>query len=77
MSRNSIKAVDLFCRILNWNNSIENSYEDERPRWTKQRDRHLAKFRKVMAKITQDEFLAGRGASLETWNEMKALMEDD
>jgi hypothetical protein len=46
MSRNSIKAVDLYCSVANWNDSIANAYPDEIERWTVQRDRKLASFRK-------------------------------
>jgi hypothetical protein len=81
MSRNSIKAVDLFCRVLNWNNSLENAYDDEVERWTMKRDRELMKLRNVMGKVTLEEFSAGRWGNtpmqkrVEQWDEMKALCE--
>jgi hypothetical protein len=80
MSRNSIKAVDLFCRVANWNDSLENAYADEVERWTMKRDRQLTRFRNVMAKVTREEFLAGRWGNtpmtkrVEQWNEMRALI---
>ena len=83
MSRNSIKAIDLCCRVLNWNDSLENAYDDEREDWTRKRDRELMKLRKVMAKVTQEEFLAGRWGHtpihkrVEQWNEMKAWCEGE
>jgi hypothetical protein len=61
MSRNSPKAIDLYCSVLNWNDSLANGYPNEINRWTTQRDRKLAAFRKVMAKVTLDDFLSGRG----------------
>ena len=78
MSRNSIKAVDLYCSVANWNDSLENAYPDEIKRWTAQRDRKLAAFRKVMAKVTLDDFLSGRWGScpmhrrLAEWADMQA-----
>jgi hypothetical protein len=75
VSRNTIKALDLYCQVLNWNESLKNAHDDERPRWTVQRDHVLTKFRAAMTKITQEEFLKGRGARLETWNKMKDTSE--
>jgi hypothetical protein len=81
MSRNTIKAVDLFCRVANWNNSLENAYADEVERWTKKRDRELTRLSTIMAKITREEYLAGRWGNtpmqkrIEQWNEMKACSE--
>jgi hypothetical protein len=79
MSRNSIKAVDLYCSVANWNDSLENAYPDEIKRWTAQRDRKLAAFRKAMAKVTLDGFLSGRWGSypmhrrLAQWADMQAM----
>jgi hypothetical protein len=60
MSRNSIKAVDLYICAANWNDSLKIAYPDKFKAWAKKRDRVLARFRKVMAKVTKEEFLAGR-----------------
>jgi len=79
MSRNSIKAVDLYCSVANWNDSIATAYPNEIERWTAQRDRKLAAFRKVMAKVTLNDFLSGRWAScpmdmrLAQWADMQAM----
>jgi hypothetical protein len=81
MSRNAIKAVDLYCRVLNWNESLKNAYDDEIERWTEKRDRELKKIREAMSKVTLDEFLGGRWGSvsienrMKQWNEMKAMAE--
>jgi hypothetical protein len=79
MSRNSLKAIDLYCAVINWNNSLANAYPSEIKRWTAQRDRKLAAFRKVMAKVTLDDFLSGRWGScplhqrLAEWADMQAM----
>jgi hypothetical protein len=81
MSRNSLKAIDLYCRVLNWNGSLENAYDEEIERWTELRDRELKKFRDAMSKVTLDEFLAGRWGNvsienrMKQWDEMKAMAE--
>jgi hypothetical protein len=78
MSKASIKAVDAYCDLLNWENSIPNCFPEERERWTQKRDRALAQFRAAMAKITQEEFLRGRWGSasmerrLAQWDDMVA-----
>jgi hypothetical protein len=82
MSRNSVKAVDLYCSVRNWNDSLANAYPNEIERWTAQRDRKLAAFRKIMAKVTLDEFLSGRWGScpmhqrLAQWGDMQAMATD-
>jgi hypothetical protein len=79
MSRNSIKAVDLFADVLNWDGSIKNAFDDEVAGWTSKRNEALAKFRKAMSKITKEEFLAGRWGNTpmkmrtRQWDEMAAL----
>jgi hypothetical protein len=79
MTRHSIKAVDLYCSVANWNDSIAKAYPDEIERWTAQRDRKLASFRKVMVKVTLDDFLSGRWGScpmhrrLAEWADMQAM----
>jgi len=60
MSRQSIKAVDAYCQVCNWDRSIENCYPDEREPWGKKRDKALAKLRRALAKTTKEEFLKGR-----------------
>jgi hypothetical protein len=76
MSHNTIKAIDLFCRVAHWNSSLKNAHNDEVKDWTGKRDRELMKFRKAMAKITLQEFLAGRWGNtsmekrMEQWEEM-------
>jgi hypothetical protein len=44
MTAASIKAVDEYCRVANWDDALSNCrYEDERQPWTEKRDKHLAK----------------------------------
>lgn len=60
MSARSLKAVDLYCRVMNEDDQLQHAYPEELPRWTRERDRVLKKFRTVMAKVTKEEFLSGR-----------------
>jgi hypothetical protein len=77
MTAASIKAVDEYCRVANWDDALSNCrYEDERQPWTEKRDKHLAKLRAALAKTTKDEFLRGRwdntpmAKRIEQWDRM-------
>lgn len=71
MSSRSIRAIDLFCEVCNWNHSLANAYPEEVENWTRKRDRKLAQFRRAFAKVTKEEFMRGRGACEKDWNEMR------
>jgi len=78
MSRSSIKAVDVYCRVVNWDNALANCFPEERERWTQKRDKDLKRFRAALAKTTKEEFVRGRWGytSMEQriaqWDEMVA-----
>ena len=86
---NIIKAIDLHCKVLNWDNSVSNAFPDEVARWSRIRDRHLEKFRSAMVKITREEFLGARWLDrrfashitpmedrIKQWDEMQARAEE-
>jgi glycogen debranching enzyme len=60
MSSKSIRAIDLYCRVSNWNNSLQNAHPDEIERWTKERDKALTRFRKAFRNVSLAEFIDGR-----------------
>jgi hypothetical protein len=78
MSKNSIKAIDLYLKVIRRNDLLSTALPSEIERYTEKRDQALKKFRKALAKTTLEEFLNGRwnGASIEyrmrEWNEMQA-----
>jgi len=84
MSYKSIRAIDLFIRVRRLKDLEESSalhsFVGESKRWAAERGRELMKFRSVMAKVTQEEFLAGRWGHtpmqkrMRQWNKMKALL---
>ncbi len=56
MSDRTIRIVDAMCAATNWNRMIPNALDDgERFRWTKKRDAAVARIRKMMAALTDDE----------------------
>jgi hypothetical protein len=78
MSRSSIKAIDAYCKVCNWDDALKNAYPDEIERWTKKRDRYLKKLRQALTEATREEYLRGRwgytpmGTRIAQWNEMIA-----
>ena len=67
MSRRTTRACDLACSISNWNGSLRNAFADEVERWTRKRDKELAKLRLVVASFTPDDiaYIRRRASRLE------------
>jgi hypothetical protein len=78
VSRNSIKAIDLYIAVSNYGD-VSNLSSGE----AKRRERKLKRFRNAMAKVTLEEFLNGRWAHtamekrMKQWNDMQALCASD
>jgi hypothetical protein len=80
MSKNSIKAVDLYIRVLRCSDLLSTATPDEMERYTKKRDKALQKYRKALHKITLEEFLNGRWSGIcieqrmNQWNDMQTVV---
>jgi hypothetical protein len=78
MSTASIKAIDAYCDVCNWDDSLKNAFPEEIEPWTRRRDRYLRQLRKALAQTTREEFLRGRWAGtpmqdrITQWNRMVA-----
>ena len=60
MSRASIRAVDAYCSVCNWDDSLRNAFPNEIEPWARQRDRRPRGLCKALALTTRKEFLRGR-----------------
>ena len=70
MSRTSIKAVDAYCDVINWDESLKNAHPDEIERWTKKRNKSLDKMRRALSQTNKAEFMRGCGAQITLWDKM-------
>jgi hypothetical protein len=55
MSRRTIRVLDLLCDVGNRNHSLRNAFDDERPKWIKDRDRKLQTLKATVAALTGDD----------------------
>jgi hypothetical protein len=67
MSRRTIRACDLMCDVWNETQLLEHAFPEEVERWTRRRDRNLAKLRKVVASFTPEDisFIRRKAPKLE------------
>ena len=77
MSRKSIKAIDAYCDVLNWDESLKNAHPVEFEFWKKRRDKSLVRLRILLAQISQEEFMRGRDARIELWNQITTRAKTD